>query len=232
MGRWRHDAATPGGSVRVGGRRYERAVRTAIRSVEAPLSIEPVLGWRVWRLSRDRDHLRLQALATSELWEPNEATPALCFVQDHPGAPRGACTCGYHAARSVEDLARAGVFRRGVGVLGAVAMWGKVVEHDRGARSEFAYPARLRLVCSPCLRAGAIADPVTVASAQPLLPLCDRHWRSNGAGHLQARVVEAGLLATYGVELLPRPTLRGTHRGRLRRLRAWIAGPPSIATAP
>ena len=179
----------------------------AIRSFEAPLSIEPVLGWRVWRLVRNGERLRLQALATPELWEPHEAIAAHCFVTDHAAVPRTSCTCGYHAAGSVEDLATAGVFRRGVGVLGAVAMWGKVVEHARGARSEFAYPARLRLVCSPCLRAGAIVDPVTVACAQPLLPLCDRHWRSNGAGHLRARAIQAELLGTYGVELLPRPTL-------------------------
>jgi hypothetical protein len=45
----------------------------AIRSFEAPLSIEPVLGWRVWRLVRNGERLRLQALATPELWEPHEA---------------------------------------------------------------------------------------------------------------------------------------------------------------
>jgi hypothetical protein len=208
--------------VRVGTDVYQREVPSGIRLVDAPLSLEPVLGWRVWRLTHDQESLRLQALATSQLWEPYEAAPASCFVRDHPGAPRGACTCGYHAAASVDHLATAGVFRRGVGVIGAIAMWGTVVEHARGARSEFAYPARLRLVCSPCLRTGAIVDPVTVAPGSPLVPLCDRHWRSNGAGHLRARAVEAQLLAAYGVELLPKPTLPKRLQRRLSGERAGI----------
>jgi hypothetical protein len=98
---------------------------------------------------------------------------------------------------------------RGIGVIGAIAMWGTVIEHARGARSEFAYPARLRLVCSQCLQAGSIVDPVTVAEDTWLIPLCDRHWRSRGAGHRAARDVQAELLSTYGVELLPKPKLRG-----------------------
>jgi hypothetical protein len=94
-----------------------------------------------------------------------------------------------------------------VSVIGAISMWGTVIEHAQGARSTYAYPARLRLVCSPCLRNGSIVDPVTVVPTSPLLPLCDRHWRSQGQGHLSSPAVEAELLATYGVELLPRPSL-------------------------
>jgi hypothetical protein len=81
-------------------------------------------------------------------------------------------------------------------------------------------PARLLLVCSPCLRTGSIVDPVTVVPTSPLLPLCDRHWRSQGEGHLSARAVEADLLANYGVELLPRPPLP-RHRLPFAGRRSW-----------
>jgi hypothetical protein len=177
-------------------------------SDDVPLSIEPVLGWRVWNLVRQGGQLRLGAIAHRTTWTPQEATKAGCARTSH-AAPQRYCTCGYYATSSVDALASAGVFNRGIGVIGAVAMWGTVIEHARGARAEFAYPARLRLVCSLCLQGGSIVDPVTVVEDTSLIPLCDRHSRSHGDGHLPASAVQAELLATYGVELLPRPKLRG-----------------------
>jgi hypothetical protein len=179
---------------------------------EIPLSIEPVLGWRVWRLTREKGELRLQALVHPDTWTPKEATAARCSRAPHEGAPLESCTCGYYAASSVENLAAAGVFDRRVGVIGAIAMWGTVIEHGRGARSEYAYPARLRLVCSPCLEEGVIVDPVSVIPDAYLVPLCDRHWRSHGHGQLEASSIQEELLATYGVELLPRPRLARIRR--------------------
>src|SRR6266487_1740205 len=161
---------------------------------ETPLSIEPVLGWRVWRLTREGGELRLQAVSHLSTWMPQEATAAQCSFTSHR-APLESCTCGYYAASSMENLVTSGVFVRGVGVIGAIAMWGTVIEHARGARSEFAYPARLRLVCSQCLQAGSIVDPLTVVEDTWLVPLCDRHWRSRGDGHRDASAVQSELLS-------------------------------------
>jgi hypothetical protein len=180
---------------------------------EIPLSIEPVLGWRVWHLVRQNEQLRLHALSHPDTWTAQEATPARCSRTSHEGAPLQSCTCGYYAASSMENLAASGVFGRGVGVVGAIAMWGRVIEHARGARSEYAYPARLRLVCGPCLEQGQIVDPTSVVEDTWLIPLCTRHWHSKGVGRVPASVVQAELLATYGVELLPRPRLpRPSHK--------------------
>jgi hypothetical protein len=176
-------------------------------SDDVPLSIEPVLGWRVWHLVRHGGQLRLGAIAHRTTWTPQEATKARCARTSH-AAPQRYCTCGYYATSSVDALASAGVFNRGIAVIGAVAMWGTVIEHARGARAEFAYPARLRLVCSQCLQGGSVVDPVTVVEDTRLIPLCERHRRSHGEG-LPASAVQAELLSTYGVELLPRPKLRG-----------------------
>lgn len=79
------------------------------------------------------------------------------------------------------------------------------MEHGRGARSEFAYPARLRLVCGSCLGAGAGAvPPVQVfESGSVLIPVCRKHVTGQRGRTIAADAIEAELLSTYGVELLP-----------------------------
>jgi hypothetical protein len=161
----------------------------------------------VWQLIRlESGDLRLTAVAHAVVWPPMEAPAAACARARHE-APQTACTCGYYSSRSIEDLAAAGVFARGVAVIGTISMWGRLVEHARGARSRYAYPSRLRLVCSPCLQLGSIVDPVTVAGGTVLIPLCDGHWRSRGEGHDPAPAVQAEVLSTYGVDLLPMPAV-------------------------
>jgi hypothetical protein len=185
------------------------------------------VGWRVWQLIRLPDgDLRLSAVAHAMVWPPRVATPATCARASHP-APQADCTCGYYSSSSVQDLAAAGVFARGIGVIGTVSMWGTVVEHSRGARSRFAYPSRLRLVCSPCLQLGWIVDPITVVGGARLTPVCDRHRRSRGKGHEPAPALQAQLLSTYGVDLLPMPSETkfrrrpGDIRPQRSRVRSW-----------
>ena len=98
-----------------------------------------------------------------------------------------------------------GVFNPGTGVVGAIAMWGRVVEHGRGARSEFAYPARLRLVCGSCLAegSGAVAPVEVVDSGGVLTPFCRKHLAARNGRTVAASAIEAELLSTFGVELLP-----------------------------
>jgi hypothetical protein len=90
-------------------------------------------------------------------------------------------------------------------------MWGRVVEHDLGYRAEFAYPARIRLVCSVCLTMGERpATPVVVAEEGGFaLPLCEDHARSHrGHGELRpSNEVETELLSTYAVDVLPEGSL-------------------------
>lgn len=125
-------------------------------SPEPPFSIEPVVGWRVWRLVRIRGRLALRSLTHDSVWMPDESMHATCGrLSSGHRSPAEGCTCGLYATSTPEALARARVFNPGTGVVGAIAMWGRVVEHGRGARSEFAYPARLRLVCGSCLAEGS-----------------------------------------------------------------------------
>src|SRR5262245_46899903 len=94
---------------------------------EVQLSIEPADGWRVWQLIRVHGgDLRLAAVAHAVVWPPTEAPPAACARARHE-APQPSCTCGFYSSTSIEDLAAAGVFARGIGVIGTVSMWGTIV---------------------------------------------------------------------------------------------------------
>lgn len=169
------------------------------------LEIEPVDGYRVWRLTGEGEETRLTAVTRRTIWPALEPMRATC-PQHPPGeVPGSDCMCGLYAASSLRSLVRAGVLQHPtVGAVGAIAMWGRVVEHDRGVRSSLAYPARIRLVCGRCLseRRGPV-DPLRVVSrdGQPV-PLCAAHLGSEEAG-VPAADVEAHLLGAYAVELMP-----------------------------
>jgi hypothetical protein len=97
-------------------------------------------------------------------------------------------------------------------VIGTIALWGRIIEHDLGYRSEFAYPQRLRLVCPICFwwRGPERADPLVVAVGRrgPMMPLCEEHLSISAACGFVVRharpvtEVRAALLSTYAVDLL------------------------------
>jgi hypothetical protein len=111
-------------------------------------------------------------------------------------------------------------------------MWGTVVEHARGARSRFAYPARLRLVCGPCLAAGAGAvDPVTVVdTGGSLTALCARHQLGVRGLSLPADQVQSELLSTYGVDLMPIERIARSLRSRPRATAAGVVHNAPVMT--
>jgi hypothetical protein len=175
---------------------------------QVPLSIEPMVGWRVWRLTYYEGEIALHAYAQQRIWPAQQVIAATCVARHgvHK-SPDDHCTCGYYAADSVENLMRSNVFHNGVGVIGAIAMWGTVIEHARGARAEFVYPARLRLVCADCLENHRLVDPVLVfEDTFGLKPKCERHAGGHPGGR-PAGEVQGALLDRYGVELLPMPKL-------------------------
>jgi hypothetical protein len=184
--------------------------------VDPPLSLEPVVGWRVWGLDRVDGALSLRSVTRPVYWSPKDAMVATCVLHRAWTVPDEHCTCGLYAAASPEHLARSGVLRIESSVVGAISMWGRVIEHTFGARSRFAYPARLRLVCGPCLAVGAGAvTPVRVLGEHgSLKAVCQAHWSGPTARADPAADVEAELLSTYGVELLPIEQLSGGLRIR------------------
>jgi hypothetical protein len=92
-----------------------------------------IIGWRVWRLSNGL----LQSLIVPYIWHPGvfdrSSSKRLGYYNYNPG---------YHAFRHREQAERdapahAFAFKSPV-VIGSVAMWGEVIEHQHGWRSEYA----------------------------------------------------------------------------------------------
>jgi hypothetical protein len=130
--------------------------------VLAPDFIEPVIGWRVWRVRKERTGLRLFSTLFEERWEPEHPLTAFCAAEgselplhrfvlpaeerDHR-APSEACSCGIHAASAITKAATYLVGRNDPlvihRVIGQVALWGQVVEAEHGWRGSLAYPSRL-----------------------------------------------------------------------------------------
>ena len=122
-------------------------------------SDEAIMGWRTWNLSDDASAPRLLPAGSGvgDAWPPLQAMTARCGVPSilklgrrRHDAPDIDCRCGVYASRSLEAMERPRPAWPPPCVVGTVALWGTVIEHERGWRGRSAYPARLRLVCSMC----------------------------------------------------------------------------------
>ena len=120
--------------------------------MKVPDYISPIIGYRVWQW----DAAGLKSL-NGELWFPRQALSAVCkadtrnsisglarTVHDVAELPSFKCTCGVYAAKNIEHIHKCGYGK--FGVRGEVFLWGRVVEHERGWRAEFAYPKSLALL--------------------------------------------------------------------------------------
>ncbi len=205
---------------------------------------EPIIGWRAWRLDpREGGYLLRSLTQDGRPWPAREPLRAACLRGEaHGPAPALPCRCGIYAWRDPGSL-EVGRWARG-SVLGTVALWGRVVEHDRGYRAELAYPQRLRLVCARCLTEGfpSRAEVAGLFHATgwtsslrhgELVALCELHAGPLVDDLLEPVPVERAVLAAYAVDLLPREAVRAADRelpsargapGPLRRLARRVLG--------
>lgn len=181
------------------------------RDLAIGVAAEPVVAWRTWALSGHRDgtELLLRPVAgRSRPWRPLEPAEAACKHARMHAAPNVDCTCGLHATHEVEILRRT----KSPSVLGRVALWGRVIEHDLGYRAEFAYPQRLRLVCQFCFWMWGVtgASPSVVGwfPRDEMVPLCWSHLEmATRYGMRPRRLLDAGeieqdLRSAYAVDPL------------------------------
>ena len=154
-----------------------------------PDLISPIIGHRVWRW----DAAGLRSL-NGKRWSPRQPVAATCGAgnaHDAHDPPHFDCTCGVYAAKSREHLRQLGY--EGRGIRGEVHLWGTVVEHEFGYRSEFAYPKTLFL--PPDLipsdtkemesRLGALAaydTDIFIVGRGRSVPLCQRSSGFDAAG--------------------------------------------------
>jgi hypothetical protein len=117
-----------------------------------------------------------------------------------------------HAVADADTLRRT----RDPAVLGTVALWGLIAEHDLGYRAAFGYPQRLRLVCYLCFSLWATHPPgeveVVVRHRRGrMVPLCGPHLELSRRYDypmptmVAAEKVMSALLSTYAVDPLPLP---------------------------
>jgi hypothetical protein len=123
-----------------------------------PDAIEPVIGWRAWiywpRFVPGKPEV--MSLTNYEVvWRPGEPMVARCPSGWHeppgPGLwyaddPKDRCSCGVHALASPQDgrwpFGDRELYRcpDSVGLIGRVALWGRVIEGEYGWRAQYAYP--------------------------------------------------------------------------------------------
>jgi hypothetical protein len=182
--------------------------------------VEPVVGWRVWNLSEDGGGPVLwPAGSGADPWPRGRPLEARCTVprlvsgRRRHAAPDPRCRCGIYAADSPGIVGRERPAWPPAPVLGQVALWGRTIEHERGWRSRYAYPARLRLACPICawVEPGTGRPAVVHAFTGRLYPLCAEHaggievpdGRRSRATATEPESLQARLLDAYGVDLLP-----------------------------
>jgi len=133
----RADAQTscdPAGSSNFAHDRTETLFVTGDKTRDAALG-EPrirageIIGWRFWGLRNGFLH----SLIASHVWRPGVLERASC-------KECGPHNLGYHAFKDRERAERQAPRRvcDSVIVIGSVAMWGEVIEHQYGWRSEYA----------------------------------------------------------------------------------------------
>jgi len=181
------------------------------RELSVGARTEPIVAWRAWALTGHRDgtELLLRPVAgRSRPWRPMEPAEAACKHARLHGAPNVDCSCGLHGTHDVEILRRT----RCPAVLGRVAFWGRVIEHELGYRAQFGYPQRLALVCQFCfwLWGPHGTRPAIVGWLQrdELIPFCWPHleqaqrYGMEPRRLLSADEVDLRLRETYAVDML------------------------------
>jgi hypothetical protein len=200
-----------------------------VEAVPLETGTEPIHGWRLWRLgltTEGQPGLLPAGSGGADTWVPRRTVVARCGVpalirrtrRPHD-APDPRCVCGIYASRALGDAPREAPAYPTPPVAGTVALWGRVIEHERGWRAACAYPSRLTLVCTLCagLEPGP-GVPVTVHRfVGQLYPLCEQHrWgiqlpdgrRTVDTG-IEPSALLADLLDRYAVDLLPFEAVEG-----------------------
>jgi hypothetical protein len=135
-------------------------------SVAIPDYVEPLEGWRAWRVGGEDGDLRLFSVIQETVWPLREELVAACLKRrmlarlrrgrGHD-APAEACACGIYAT----SLERLGSYLpdrddgRTRYVFGRVRLWGTVIECEQGWRGSCAYPSEI-LVPMPARAARAV----------------------------------------------------------------------------
>lgn len=146
---------------------------TADAAADAPVAPdywEPMSAWRVWRVVRSGHGYRLASVIKTATWPPGEALEAVCLRSTRLASwlrhrrthavPHERCECGIYAAWLPEIRQYLSELSMGWApaprVVGQVALWGTVIECERGFRASRAYPSRLYVPADSPPRRGQV----------------------------------------------------------------------------
>jgi hypothetical protein len=118
---------------------------------------EPIIAYRVWGLSLlDGEPEALRSITYRIRWPKRKPMRAHCLFNIttgkpvvHPGkdAPVLGRTCGIYAVKTLEQTGTWHVAphhraetNKMVKIIGTVALWGHVLQHEKGYRAEYGYP--------------------------------------------------------------------------------------------
>ena len=109
-----------------------------------PDSIEPYIGYKALRVSEFDNRLYSPAFPYS--WPAGHKASALCFQFPLPhlaDAPQHDCWCGFYAASAIWRRRVEMYLHAEQGVIVRVALWGRTIVAEKGARGQFAYPQEI-----------------------------------------------------------------------------------------
>ncbi len=150
----------------------------------APDFIEPLEAWRVWRVVAYKGELVLASAVKRTIWPAGEPLVAECLAakpllrdwllrRPPHQAPCASCQCGIYATQ----WERVGKYLRDLlpearaRVLGRVALWGTVIESERGFRASHAYPLALYVPVDGADRSPLGPDELARALARYRVPV-------------------------------------------------------------
>ena len=116
---------------------WTTAPATPVKELPRSEQAEVVIAWRAWKVYRIGSKPILQSVVAKTLWPWGEPLEADGF-----GKQQGTHGRGIYAAKTKIGGVEATSDWKGC-VFGKVALWGKVIEHERGYRAQFAYPQHL-----------------------------------------------------------------------------------------
>ena len=111
-----------------------------------PDFVQPIVGYRCWKVSPTSKAGRLLAIGVTKEWpagKPIQATNRGC-TKSHSDIPGLNCECGMWAFKTLADLKDAiSEYTHMDLVAGQVYLWGRVIECEFGFRAEYAYPKEI-----------------------------------------------------------------------------------------
>jgi hypothetical protein len=143
--------------------------------------VEPIIGYRIWRVVSGIEGLHLRSLHMSYMWqEENEAKclagqSLMRLAGKHPGepAPDVSCSCGIYAQLPEHPLAEwQSSIRGGVHATGTIVLYGKVIVCEKGYKAQYAQiqsPVIIEAQCSQRVKDGGLTRPCE-APISRLLP--------------------------------------------------------------